>query len=556
MSDHDNIVFSLLESFAKEEQFNIACLVSVTIAFSILQTNGVSLVTSKLINSIQNHDSTSIWLFYKILIVILVIYLIFYYIFNYFQIKLLTKMRPWARHQLLELVMLVNSDLFSEINFTRLNSPINRIADLIASILNDSITFILPNFMYIMITVGYFLYLDPMFGVIFFSGNAVLFSYYFSIFNGLLQENEKHENLLHKTDAKLIDVLSNLDKIIYRGVVNTESAKFKELTDDNYNSGFQYYSKSRTHITVMLCLVLMIIFICLAYMIYLFSEKRLSVISFLSAFSILMLFREKLSTLTEQLPDFIGYIGRMNAALFYFEHVSKHFKNVIQKGRFKGERKLDFHTITFQNVTYNYSHGKIVFENRNYTMDTTGHKIIGITGPSGSGKSTFIKLLIKMYQPNHGTILIDGQDIQKFDPLYIRSEITYVNQTSKLFDKKVIDNMLYGCNDETKCKYFLEKIMQYPNIAKLYQNMDIHTKEAGLLGENLSGGQRQIINMIGGLVNPSKILVLDEPTNALDPHLKQEVIGIIEDFKRYKQAIIIITHDRDLFPLFDDELKM
>ncbi|KAJ1434155.1 P-loop containing nucleoside triphosphate hydrolase protein [Ochromonadaceae sp. CCMP2298] len=198
----------------------------------------------------------------------------------------------------------------------------------------------------------------------------------------------------------------------------------------------------------------------------------------------------------------------------------------------------------------------MVFENRNYSLDTTDHKIIGITGPSGSGKSTFVKLLNKMYKPNSGTIKIDGRNIEDIDPEYLRSEITYVNQNSKLFDKKIIDNMLYGCNDPKKCKYFLDKIMQYPNIAKLYKNIDIYTKEAGLMGENISGGQRQIVNMIGGFINPSKILVLDEPTNALDPALKLEVIGLIEDFKIYKQAIIIITHDKDVMPLFDAELKM
>ena len=263
-----------------------------------------------------------------------------------------------------------------------------------------------------------------------------------------------------------------------------------------------------------------------------------------------------MGVLAEQLPDFIGYVGRMNAQLHHFEHVSKHLKEVMREGRFKGQRKMEFKSIEFKNVTYKYGQGKMVFENRNYNVNTTDHKIIGITGPSGSGKSTFIKLLIKMYQPASGTIMIDGKNIEKLDPLYLRSEVTYVNQNSKLFDKKVIDNMLYGCNDPKKCKYFLDKIMQYPHISKLYKNMDIKTKQAGLLGENLSGGQRQIVNMIGGFINPSKILILDEPTNALDPALKHEVIGLIEDFKHYKQAILIITHDKDVFPLFDDELKM
>ena len=161
-----------------------------------------------------------------------------------------------------------------------------------------------------------------------------------------------------------------------------------------------------------------------------------------------------------------------------------------------------------------------------------------------------------MYKSDAGEILIDGKSIDSIDPTYLRENITYVNQNSKLFDKKVVDNMLYGCGDREVCTYFLKRIMTYPNISKLYKNVDIETKQAGMLGENLSGGQRQVVNMIGGLVNPSRILILDEPTNALDPILKKEVIGLIKEFSQYKQAVLIITHDKDVFRIFDTELKM
>ena len=160
-----------------------------------------------------------------------------------------------------------------------------------------------------------------------------------------------------------------------------------------------------------------------------------------------------------------------------------------------------------------------------------------------------------MYECNSGKITIDDVDVKDIDPDYIRREITYVNQNSKLFDRKVVDNMLYGCNNREICDHFLEQILKYPNITKLYRNTDIKNKDAGLLGENLSGGQRQIVNMIGGLINPSKILILDEPTNALDPNLKKEVLGLIKDFSKYKQAVIIITHDKDVFPLFTQQLQ-
>ena len=130
--------------------------------------------------------------------------------------------------------------------------------------------------------------------------------------------------------------------------------------------------------------------------------------------------------------------------------------------------------------------------------------------------------------------------------------MTYVNQNSKLFDKTVIDNMLYGCMDANTCTAYLNEIIKYPKINELYKNVDIQNHSSGPLGENLSGGQRQIVNIIGGLINPSKILILDEPTNALDPDLKAELIQLISDFKQYKKCIIIITHDRSVHQIFDE----
>ena len=257
-----------------------------------------------------------------------------------------------------------------------------------------------------------------------------------------------------------------------------------------------------------------------------------------------------------EIPDTLGYVGRIQTTLNYFTHVDTFYETVLQNNRFK-THELEFNKIEFRNVSYKYGNANTnVFEDRSYVVQTTDSQIIGITGASGRGKSTFVKLLLKMYNCDKGEILIDGITVKELDPMYIRQNITYVNQNSKLFDKKVVDNMLYGCGNQEVCQYFLKRIMSYPNIAKLYKNVDIEKKSAGMLGENLSGGQRQVVNMIGGLVNPSRILILDEPTNALDPTLKREVIGLIKEFSQYKQAVMIITHDKDVFKIFDTELRM
>jgi ABC-type lipoprotein export system ATPase subunit len=115
---------------------------------------------------------------------------------------------------------------------------------------------------------------------------------------------------------------------------------------------------------------------------------------------------------------------------------------------------------------------------------------------------------------------------------------------------------MYGCGSHAKCKEYLDIIMSYPKIKQLYKNIDLINGSSGSLGEGLSGGQRQIINIISGLINPSPILVLDEPTNALDIELKNELLNIVDKFKAYKKCIIIITHDRDVYPIFDQIIKL
>ena len=74
------------------------------------------------------------------------------------------------------------------------------------------------------------------------------------------------------------------------------------------------------------------------------------------------------------------------------------------------------------------------------------------------------------------------------------------------------------------------------------------------IGERWSGGERQVYNVVGGVINPSKILVLDEPTNAVDGELKSELLSMIEESRKKKECVIIISHDNEVFPMFDETI--
>jgi ABC-type bacteriocin/lantibiotic exporter with double-glycine peptidase domain len=555
-----NIIYLLLWQFFEEEAVNIILTVLISFAINILQTNGISYITATIIHSLEKKQEDIANDFYKIFVVVSILFLILYHTYKYFQNKLMTKLRQWMRHQLVKTLLLNNNENFSEMNFTRLNSPINRISSVVFMVLNDIIAYLLPNVTFLILICAYFLYKNTLFGIGFILGNVFLWLYFWLNWQEMLKYNIAYEKGVNETESYLMDVLNNIDKIVYRGQVQEEISVFSEKTERSIHTAFQFYHNTNGHGSMMTFMMFVILFLSIGYLIFLLSKNKLNLVTFITFFTILLLYRDKMMTIIQQIPDFIEFMGRSDSVLKHFQRLDSVSSISTYRGDPEKEvsitSRLPFEKITFQNVGFNYTSGtKPVLENLSLEIDTRNN-IIGITGLSGNGKSTFAKLLLKMYSPTSGEIYVDGVDIKKIDTKYLRENITYVNQNSKLFDKKIMENIYYGCIDPTKCTGHFEEIMKYPKVQELYRNVNMKSKQSGSLGENLSGGQRQMVNLIGGLVNPSPILILDEPTNALDPALKKEVIGLIRDFKKYKKSIIIISHDRDVFPLFGERIEI
>ena len=550
-----NIVYFLLGKFFNEETLNISLIILTSFIINIFQTNGISYISATMIDSIQKNDKVNVNLFFKYFIFVSVLFIVLYNIYKYFQNKLLTKLRQWMRHELIKMLLIVNNENFSEINFTKLNSPINRISSVCFMVFNDIITYILPNITFLFIITVYFLYSNLLFGLIFIIGNLIVSAYLYVNWGDMITQNEEYEKYVNDNESYLVEILNNIDKIIYRGQTENEINEFSKKTNKSINSAFNFYSNTAYHSTIMNIMVFIIIFLCVGQLIYMFFNKTIGLKLFITFFTILLLYRDRILTVIQQVPDFIEFLGRSDSVVKHFKTMTNDYEKVL-KTKYNNNFDLPFHKITFENVTFKYKSGfSNVLDNFTKTI-YLNHKIVGIVGLSGNGKSTFAKLIIKLYIPDFGNIYIDDQNVDKIDGNYIRNNITYVNQNSKLFDRKIIENLLYGCYDLDICNKYLHIIMKYPKIKELYKNIDIHNKSAGLFGENLSGGQRQVVNLISGLIMPTKIVILDEPTNALDMALKKEVIQMIADFKQYKKSIIIITHDKDVFPILDETIKI
>ena len=165
---------------------------------------------------------------------------------------------------------------------------------------------------------------------------------------------------------------------------------------------------------------------------------------------------------------------------------------------------------------------------------------IGICGPTGSGKSTLLSLIPRFYDPSNGKVMIDGVDIADYDLKKLRDQIGFVLQDTVLFAGTIAENIAYGRVDATP-----EEIVAAAKLANAHEFIARmphgYDSPVGDRGFTLSGGQRQRIGIARALVRDSPILILDEPTAALDTESEQLVVEALERLMSGR-TVITITH--------------
>jgi ABC-type bacteriocin/lantibiotic exporter with double-glycine peptidase domain len=206
--------------------------------------------------------------------------------------------------------------------------------------------------------------------------------------------------------------------------------------------------------------------------------------------------------------------------------------------------------IEFKNVSFEYAaragagggeqeHKKI--------LDNVSFKIqplrrTAIIGTNGSGKSTIIKLMSGFFKPTEGQILFNGVNISEIKREYLRSKLSIVSQKVVLFNRSIIDNICYGTNiPKEEAITTLNKLKVMNVFKKLPQGLETM---AGSRGENLSGGQRQIIYLLRSYLSNKPITIMDEPTAAVDAFHKKYVMEMINEMSK-KSTVIVVTHDAE-----------
>jgi ABC-type multidrug transport system fused ATPase/permease subunit len=194
--------------------------------------------------------------------------------------------------------------------------------------------------------------------------------------------------------------------------------------------------------------------------------------------------------------------------------------------------------ISFKDVGFAYSKESSVLSD--VSFDIKAGQMVGIVGPTGSGKSTVVSLIPRFYDPTGGTIAIDGTDIREFTLSGLRNQIAYVLQETVLFRGTVAENIAYGRGGATRDEIVEAAKLANADefIAKMPNGYDTMV---GDRGDTLSGGQRQRIGIARALIRNNPILILDEPTAALDTESEQLVMEALERLMKGR-TVITIAH--------------
>ncbi len=177
---------------------------------------------------------------------------------------------------------------------------------------------------------------------------------------------------------------------------------------------------------------------------------------------------------------------------------------------------------------------------RDVSLQIKPGEVIGIIGPSGSGKSTLTKLIQRLYQPDQGTLLLDGNDINNVDPSWLRSNIGVVMQENILFNRSIHDNIAFANPAMSRARVIDVATLTGADefISKMPQGYDTLVEERGA---NLSGGQRQRIAIARALATNPPILIFDEATSALDYESERIIQANMTHIVKGR-TVIIIAH--------------
>jgi len=448
----------------------------------------------------------------------------------------LPKLQSHIRKNLVLRILEIHKDDYKDPEVGRLLTHITKLPYIVRDLFYQARFFILPIALVVLTTWGYLTYLHPHLGLIYMFGILMFIGLVYWFYKSSFELSARKEKVYLQLSEDIVDLLANMLNVYSSATVEEEMIRIEKRQEDldkKYREAVQCAANFKTLFNILY----MFIFASInGYTFYLYSQGKISLGSLTSVLMVTLYVINMLESASAEMRDFAANIGVLKRAQCTVNEMG------IPPPRMD-ERDLKSGEIIVENLEVKYGDNiglKIDF------LHILPKECVAIIGKTGCGKSTFTKALTKLI-PYEGTITIGGIDIRRVSHESLRKQVIYVPQQPRLFNRSILENITYGSDvSREEVEIALEDLGIYLG--------DLN-RLAGKNGNNLSGGQKQLVYFLRFLFRKGSIVILDEPTASLDGETRNQVLRILK-YVSQGRTTIIVTHDPEVMQFSTREIHL
>jgi ABC-type multidrug transport system fused ATPase/permease subunit len=462
------------------------------------------------------------------------------FISDWHDTKLFPKLQAFIRRKVMHKILDKYENSIQDLELGEINSKLIKLPAIITTLLERLKTFLIPNVLLHFSAIILFFWVDPAIGFCLLL--TVVVMYYVVIktpqkCDNITTTRDKAFNTLHE---EIDDGLRNLYSIYGANQKRNELARLDKYSD-KYN---EYFKKTTLCSFKLRSIVAPVILLFIVFLMIRIQQLVLSqsvdLALFVPVFFITLYIINSFMSMDDHLKHAIVEWGIVKSSLDVMQPLPSHKQKQKQPYSIVDFKKQP--GIGLQNVTFKFPEASAPVLN-NVTLHIEHGESIVILGDIGSGKSTILKMLLGYYTPDSGVVYYDGKTYEQLSMKDIRNMIGYVPQVPVLFNRSIIDNILYGNSKVTRKE--VENMLDDFGLLKEFKKhkAGLDTK-VGKNGSLLSGGQRQLVWCMRVLLRNPQILILDEPTSSIDEKSKQVLSVMLNKYmENKKHTIVMVTHD-------------
>lgn len=475
------------------------------------------------------------------------------------------KMEKFIRFKLIDAIFKNIEVNYEDENISNIILKLLMIPNIVVSSTQSFIFMIVTFCITVFAILFYITYLNAEIGGIMIILFGIFIIVYYYVLIKIKDKSEDRANEEKILMTHIDDVLTNSLSVISCKKINEEKEylESKHSIYDEKNEEQIWFSSKGSYLFAFFITAILVLYIYVILRFYK-SKKITSDVTVKLVVIVLFFIRFLKTSVSRTVHVVIGY-GRLAESE---EIIQSILNNTIPNGNKSGMPING--EIEFKNVSFKYSknngskqgeqceQGEQGNKQNTKSLENVSFKIkpldrVAIIGTNGSGKSTIIKLLMGYYNSSSGQVLHNGVNVLDINREYLRSNIACINQKVVLFNRSILDNICYGNNvPREKVKQILKSL----HIMRVFKNQPQGLETlAGLHGSALSGGQKQIIYLLRCYLSKKPIIIMDEPTAAVDSMHKKYIMRMVDEMSK-KVTLIVVTHDTEYAASFPTKIYM